>query len=96
MFAPRPEVAVSEMLRVLKPRGVLAFSTWPPKLLVGRIFAITAKYMPPLPPGVAPPPLWGDPTVIRDRLGNQVRGLAFDRATTRDLSRGSSQPLRRL
>jgi SAM-dependent methyltransferase len=81
MFAPRPEVAVSEMLRVLRPGGVLAFSTWPPELLVGRIFAITAKYMPPPPPGVAPPTLWGDPNVIRDRLGNQVRDLTFDRAT---------------
>ena len=81
MFAPRPEVAVREMLRVLRPGGVLAFSTWPPELLVGGIFAITAKYMPPPPPGVAPPPLWGDPNVIRERLGNQVRGLTFDRAT---------------
>jgi SAM-dependent methyltransferase len=81
MFAPRPEVAVREMLRVLRPGGVLAFSTWPPELLVGRIFAVTAKYMPPPPPGVASPPLWGDPNVIRERLGNQVRDLAFDRAT---------------
>ena len=81
MFAPRPEVAVREMLRVLRPGGVLAFSTWPPELLVGRIFAITAKYLPPPPPGVAPPPLWGDPNVIRERLGNQVRDLTFDRAT---------------
>jgi SAM-dependent methyltransferase len=81
MFAPRPEVAVREMLRVLRPGGVLAFSTWPPELLVGRIFAITAKYMPPPPPGVASPPLWGDPNVIRERLGNQVRDLTFDRAT---------------
>jgi hypothetical protein len=37
--------------------------------------------MPPPPPGVASPPLWGDPNVIRERLGNQVRDLAFDRAT---------------
>lgn len=81
MFAPRPEVAVREMLRVLRPGGVLAFSTWPPELLVGRIFAITAKYMPPPPSGVASPPLWGDPNVIRERLGNQVRDLTFDRAT---------------
>jgi SAM-dependent methyltransferase len=81
MFAPRPEVAVREMLRVLRPGGVLAFSTWPPELLVGGIFAITAKYMPPPPPGVASPPLWGDPNVIRERLGNQVADLTFDRAT---------------
>jgi SAM-dependent methyltransferase len=81
IFAPRPDVAVKEMLRVLRPGGVLAFSTWPPELLVGQIFTITSKYMPPPPPGVASPALWGDPNVIRERLGTQVRDLTFDRAT---------------
>ena len=81
MFAPRPDVAVAEMLRVLRPGGVLAFSTWPPELLVGRIFSITAKFMPPPPPGVVPPPLWGDPNIVRERLGDRVRDLTFDRAT---------------
>jgi SAM-dependent methyltransferase len=42
MFAPRPEVAVVEMLRVLKPGGTIAFSTWPPELYVGRSFALVA------------------------------------------------------
>ena len=81
MFAPRPDVAVAAMLRVLKPGGVIAFSTWPPELLVGRIFALTGRYMPPPPPGVAPPPLWGDPHVIRERLGERVRDLMIDRQT---------------
>ena len=35
MFAPRAEVATREMLRVLKPAGRIAFSTWPPELLTG-------------------------------------------------------------
>ena len=30
MFAPRPDVCTKEMLRVLKPGGVISFSTWPP------------------------------------------------------------------
>jgi ubiquinone/menaquinone biosynthesis C-methylase UbiE len=30
MFAPRPDKAIAEMLRVLKPGGTVAFSTWPP------------------------------------------------------------------
>ena len=53
MFAPRPDVAVAEMLRVLKPGGTVAFSTWPPEHLVGQMFALVGKHVPP-PPGAAP------------------------------------------
>lgn len=81
MFAPRADVAIAEMLRVLRPGGTIAFSTWPPELFVGRTFAMVGRYMPPPPPGLSPPPLWGDPTVIRERLGDKVSGLRFDRAT---------------
>jgi SAM-dependent methyltransferase len=80
MFAPRPEVAIAEMLRVLKPGGRFAFSTWPPDQYVGRMFALVGQYLPP-PPGVAPPPAWGDPNVVRERLGDRVRDLHFDRDT---------------
>jgi SAM-dependent methyltransferase len=78
IFAPRPEVALAEMLRVLRPGGTLAFGTWPPELFTGRVFALTAKYVPP-PPGVPPPGLWGDPSVVRERLGASVTDLRFDR-----------------
>jgi SAM-dependent methyltransferase len=81
IFAPRPEVALAEMLRVLKPGGTIAFSTWPPELFVGRMFALTASYLPPPPPGVAPPPQWGDPNIVRQRLGSAVMQIQFDRAT---------------
>jgi SAM-dependent methyltransferase len=81
MFAPRPDVAVSEMLRVLKSGGTIAFSTWPPELFVGRLFALIGSYLPPPPPGVAPSPQWGDPNIVRQRLGDAVRDVVFDRAT---------------
>jgi SAM-dependent methyltransferase len=81
IFAPRPDVTVREMLRVLKPGGTVAFSTWPPELLVGRLFALTARYMPPPPPNVAAPPAWGDPNIVRERLGAGVRDIQFDRGT---------------
>src|SRR5438552_12063033 len=42
MFAPRPDVAIAQMRRVLKPGGRIAFSTWPPEHLVGRMFAFVA------------------------------------------------------
>jgi SAM-dependent methyltransferase len=80
MFAPRPSVAIAEMLRVLKPGGTIAFSTWPPELFTGRMFRLVSGYMPP-PPGIAPPPQWGDQNVVRERLGNAVKDVTFERDT---------------
>jgi SAM-dependent methyltransferase len=79
MFAPRPDVAVSEMLRVLRPGGTIAFATWPPELLVGRTMVVSSRYAPPPPPGAAPPILWGDPQIITERLGQSVTDLSFHR-----------------
>jgi SAM-dependent methyltransferase len=79
MFAPRPAVALAEMLRVLKPGGTVAFATWPPELVIGRMLALVSAYMPAPPPGVAPPGLWGDPAVIRERFGTAVTDIVFDR-----------------
>lgn len=84
IFAPRPAVALREMLRVLKSGGRIAFSTWPPEHFTGRMFAFITRHMPPPPAGTeppAPPPLWGDPNVIRERLGAAVTGLTFARDT---------------
>ena len=81
MFAPRPEVAISEMLRVLRSGGTIAFSTWPPELLSGRSMRLQASYTP-APAQAAPPPsptLWGDPNVVRQRLGDAVNDIVFDR-----------------
>lgn len=83
MFAPRPEVAVREMLRVLRPGGVIAFSTWPPELYTGRLFSLVGRYLPPPPPGISPPPPWGNPDVVRERLGAGVTDVVFDRAVMR-------------
>lgn len=82
MFAPRPSVVVREMLRVLKPGGRIAFSTWPPEHVIGRMFALVARNMPPPPADSeppAPPPLWGDPNIVRERLGAAVTDLQFAR-----------------
>jgi len=80
MFAPRPEVAIKEMLRVLKPGGTIAFSTWPPELLTGRLFVLTGKYGPPPPKDISPPTMWGEVDIIKKRLGKNVRNITFHRA----------------
>lgn len=84
IFAPRPAVALREMLRVLKVGGRIAFSTWPPEHFTGQMFTFIASYLPSPPPGIdppAPPALWGDPGVVRERLGGAVSGLKFHRDT---------------
>jgi hypothetical protein len=65
---------------VLKRGRVIAFSTWPPHLCIGRIFALVGRYLPPPPAFVAPPGQWGDPTLVRERLGPAVEGVVFDSA----------------
>lgn len=78
MFAADPEATTAEMLRVLKPGGRVAVSTWPAEHYVGQMFAMNGRYVPP-PPGVPSPLLWGDPAVVRERLGDGVRDVRFRR-----------------
>jgi len=78
MFAPRPEVATKEMLRVLRSGGMIAFATWPPESVVGRVFGLISKSLP-LPPGVPPMTRWGEPAAVEQLLGRAVRDLHFER-----------------
>ena len=79
MFAPRPLVALGEMLRVLKPKGTIAFSTWPPELFMGSFFRINGRYGPPLPEGAEPPVLWGNVDIVTRRLSSLADNIVFDR-----------------
>jgi hypothetical protein len=42
------------------------------------MFALVSSFLPRPPAGAAPPPQWGDPVVVRDRLGEAVTDLTFD------------------
>ena len=44
------------------------------------MFALVGQYLPP-PPGAAPPPVWGDPKVVVERLGDRVKDVQFERET---------------
>lgn len=81
MFAPRPELVVAEMRRVLRPGGRVAFATWPPEHFVGRMFAFVGRHSPPPPPDAAPPPQWGIPAVVGERLGARFGAPFFGRGT---------------
>ncbi|MBT2303423.1 class I SAM-dependent methyltransferase [Variovorax paradoxus] len=81
MFAPRPEIAIAEMHRVLKPNGRIAFATWPPEHVVGRMFAFVGRNSPPPPAGASLPPQWGNPAIITERLGALFDAPFFERGT---------------
>jgi SAM-dependent methyltransferase len=77
MFAPRHDVATRELLRVLRPGGRVAFSTWPPELFVAQMMACVGRHLPAPPPEVMSPTRWGDPGYVRERLGEAVTDLRF-------------------
>jgi SAM-dependent methyltransferase len=67
MFAPRPALVASELARVLSPGGTLAMANWNPASFSGQMFKVGGKHAPP-PPGILPPVLWGDQSIVRERL----------------------------
>ena len=81
MFAPRPDVAIAEMRRVLRPGGRVVLATWPPEHFVGRLFAFIARHSPAPPPGAMPPPMWGNPAIVSERLAVGFEPPFFARGT---------------
>ena len=91
MFAPHHAAVADELTRVCRPGGTIAMLNWTPEGMVGALFRLMGPFMPPPPPGVQPPPLWGSEDHVRGLLGARVdfsllqRGVldvtAFEQAT---------------
>jgi SAM-dependent methyltransferase len=78
MFAPRPERAAAELLRVTRPRGRIAMANWTPGGFIGEMLKTTVRFVP-LPAGVASPLLWGTEDAVRTRLGGGCTSLILTR-----------------
>jgi SAM-dependent methyltransferase len=74
MFAPRPELVASEMVRVCKPGGKVIMGNWTPAGHVGQMFKVIGKHVPP-PPYFPSPLLWGDETTCRQRFSQGIKEL---------------------
>jgi SAM-dependent methyltransferase len=66
MFAPRPELAASELIRVCRPGGLIAMANWTRSGFIGQMFKTIARHIAPC--GMPSPVLWGDEATVRERL----------------------------
>jgi len=74
MFAPRPELVASELIRVCKLGGRIAMANWTPSGFIGEMFKTTAKHVTP-PPNMPSPLKWGDQETVKERLNNGIADL---------------------
>lgn len=81
MFANPPEAAGRELVRVTRPGGTVAFTSWTPRSVVPAMAQVLQGYLPPDPDPTEPPFRWGDPAVVRERLGDRVSEIEFETGT---------------
>src|SRR6185436_1285869 len=77
MFAPDHAKSAAEMMRVCRSGGRIGLANWTPGSMVGQMFKILGKHLPP-PVGVQSPALWGTKEHLRTLFGD----LAEDIETT--------------
>jgi ubiquinone/menaquinone biosynthesis C-methylase UbiE len=74
MFSPDQPRAAAEMLRVCKPGGRIGLANWTPESLVGRMFKVLGRQLPP-PAGVQPPSLWGVESHLHSLFGENAAAI---------------------
>jgi len=74
MFAPDHARAASEMARVCKAGGRIGLANWTPESLVGQMFKVLGRHLPP-PAGVQPPSLWGTEKYLRSLFGGSAEAI---------------------
>jgi SAM-dependent methyltransferase len=82
MFAPRPDMVVTELVRACRSGGQIAMANWTPGGFVGHMFKIGGKYAPP-PPNMPSPVTWGDEEIVRERLRDGIADLQLTRRKCR-------------
>lgn len=72
-----PAAMVAELARLLKPTGILAFSTWV-RAADNPLFTPVAEVLGPPAPGPYAPDQWGDPDLIHARLTPYFDDITID------------------
>ncbi len=76
MFAPDQEAAASELIRVCRPGGKIALSSWTPPGFVGRLCKTIGSHMS-ASPGFRAPANWGRPDWIEEHFGVAAKSISI-------------------
>ncbi|MGC2372620.1 MAG: methyltransferase domain-containing protein [Solirubrobacteraceae bacterium] len=79
MFAPRQELAASELARVARPGATIVVTAWTPEGLNGQMFKTVGSYMPSPPPELKPPVMWGNEDHVRSLFEPTGAELTYER-----------------
>lgn len=77
MFTPDQDKAAAELARVCKPGGRIGLANWTPGSMIGELFKVLGRYLPP-PAGVKSPALWGTEARLRELFGNQIAAMQIE------------------
>ena len=78
MFAPNHCAAAAELARVCRPGGRIGLANWTPTSLVGQIFGVLARYVPP-PSGLQSPAVWGDVDHLEELFSGRAESIEVTR-----------------
>ncbi|HEU4458510.1 MAG TPA: methyltransferase domain-containing protein [Methylibium sp.] len=71
MFAPDHATTAAELARVCRPGGRIGLANWTPDSVVGRMFKVLGRHVPP-PAGLQPPSLWGAEAHLQQLFGERA------------------------
>jgi SAM-dependent methyltransferase len=80
IFAPRPEVMIGELFRVVRPGNTVALTAWGDYGVQAAVFRTIDRYRE-LPDGVPRPSLWGDEEVVQERLAPYANTIRAERVS---------------
>ena len=81
MFAPDHRRAAAELVRVCRPDGLVAMSTWSFEGFAAELFQLAGAFMPPPPEGFQPPLLWGDAEHVQEMFAAAGASADISRET---------------
>jgi SAM-dependent methyltransferase len=83
MFAPRPEMVASELMRVARPGGLVAMANYAPTGFLGSMSEAMRAYAGPAPMPLPSPFTWGEAEEVRRRLGPLSASIEIEPAKLR-------------